>query len=154
MGKFKSASDKYNDLHSSSVCLLLVGILGLAYVILDYFKVLPFSFNSNFMFYIVMGSLFLIFTVMGVYTAFSAKKMKTTISDEETNTDSIITWSIENLTAEKIDNSIEELDECGDEEKYLLRVASLEALLVKEFNLEDESYINALIDEIYPELYE
>ena len=61
---------------------------------------------------------------------------------------------IENLTAEKIDNSIEELDECGDEEKYLLRVASLEALLVKEFNLEDESYINALIDEIYPELYE
>lgn len=154
MGKFKTASDRYNDLHSSSICLLFVGILGTLYVILDYFKVLPFSFNGNLMFYIVMGGLFIIFTIMGVYTAISAKKVKGTITDEETNTDSIITWAIENLTAEKVDACIEEINDCVEEEKYLLRIAALEAALVKEFNLEDESYINSLIDEIYPELYE
>ena len=154
MGKFKTANDRYNDLHSSSICLLLVGILGTIYVILDYFNVLPFSFNGNFMFYIVMGSLFIIFTIMGIYTAHSAKKVKATITDEETNTDSIVTWAIENLTASRLDNSIEEINECGEEEKYLLRIAALETELIKEFNLEDESYINALIDEIYPELYE
>lgn len=154
MGKFKTASDKYNDLHSSSICLLFVGIFGLIYVILDYLKVLPFSFNGNFMFYIVMGALFLIFTIVGIYTAISAKKVKETITDEETNTDSIITWALENLTATQLDASIEDLDECGEEEKYLLRIAALEATLIKEFNLEDESYRNALIDEIYPELYE
>ena len=154
MVKFKTASDKYNDLHSSSICLLLVGILGTIYVILDYFKLFPFSFNGNFMFYIVMGSLFIIFTIIGIYTAISAKKVKETITDEETNTDSIITWAMENITASKLDAAIEDLEDCGDEEKYLLRIAALEAVLIKEFNLEDESYINALIDEIYPELYE
>lgn len=156
MSTFKKASDKYNDLHSSSICLLFVGILGIVYVILDYLKVLPFSFNSNgnFMFYIVMGSLFSIFVIMGVYTVISAKKVKETIADEESNTDSIITWAIENLTAEKIDSSIEAIDECMDEEKYLLRIEKLENIITNEFNLEDESYINSLIDEIYPELFE
>ena len=98
MGKFKSANERYNDLHSSSICLLFVGILGVLYVILDYLKMLPFSFNGNLMFYIVMGSLFVIFTIMGIYTAFSAKKVKATITDEETNTDSIITWALDNLS--------------------------------------------------------
>ena len=156
MSTFKKASDKYNDLHSSSICLLFVGILGIIYVILDYLKVLPFSFNSNgnFMFYIVMGSLFSIFVIMGIYTVISAKKVKETIADEESNTDSIITWAIENLTADKIDSSIEAIDECIDEEKYLLRTEKLENILINEFNLEDESYINSLIDEIYPELFE
>lgn len=156
MGKFKKASDKYNDLHSSSICLLFVGILGTLYVILDYFKVLPFSFNNNgnFMFYIVMGSLFVIFIIAGIYTAMSAKKIKSTISDEESNTDSIITWALENLSASQLDASIDDINDCIEEEKYLLRIAAIEAMLIKEFNLEDESYINALIDEIYPELYE
>ena len=154
MGKFKSANERYNDLHSSSICLLFVGILGVLYVILDYLKMLPFSFNGNLMFYIVMGSLFVIFTIMGIYTAFSAKKVKATITDEETNTDSIITWALDNLSSSKIDASIEDINDCGEEEKYLLRIASLEAILIKEYDLKDESYINALIDEIYPELYE
>ena len=156
MGNFKKASDKYNDLHSSSICLLFVGIIGTLYVILDYFKVFPFSFidSGNFLFYIVMGSLFVIFIIVGLYTAKSAKKVKETISDEETNTDSIITWAIDNLSSTQLDSLIEDIDDCGDEEKYLLRTATLEGILKKEFELEDEAYINSLIDEIYPELYE
>ncbi len=153
MGTYKKASDKYTDLHSSSICLLLVGILGIIYVILDYFKVLPFSFNSN-MFYIVMGALFTIFIILGLYTAHTAKKVKNTIADEESTTDSIITWAIENLSAESIDTTLEDLSDSSDEEKYLVRTEKLTEILIDKFNLDDESYINSLIDEIYPELFE
>ena len=156
MGTFKKASDKYKDLHSSSVCLLFVGILGMLYIVLDYLKVLPFSFNANgnFMFYIVMGALFGIFIIMGFYTAHSAKKAKDSIADEESNTDSIITWAIENLSDSIVDSTIEDIDDCSDEEKYLLRAEALATMLTNEFDLDDESYINSLIDEIYPELFE
>lgn len=156
MGTFKKASDKYNDLHSSSVCLLFVGVLGIIYVILDYLKVLPFTFNSNgnFMFYIVMGALFVIFIIMGLYTAKSAKKVKDSIADEESNTDSIVTWAIESLTDKIIDSTIEDIDDCTDEEKYLLRAEALATLITNEFEIDDDSYINSLIEEIYPELFE
>lgn len=156
MGTFKKASDKYNDLHSSSVCLLFVGVLGIIYVILDYLKVLPFTFNSNgnFMFYIVMGALFGIFIIMGLYTAKSAKKVKDSIADEESNTDSIVTWAIESLTDKIIDSTIEDIDDCTDEEKYLLRAEALATLITNEFEIDDDSYINSLIEEIYPELFE
>ena len=156
MGTYKKASDKYNDLHSSSVCLLFVGFLGMIYVILDYFKILPFTFNAqgNFMFYIVMGTLFAVFIISGIYTAISAKKIKNTIADEESNTDTIITWAIENLSNTSIDSDIEDIQDSSDEEKYLLRTEKLSTILIDKFNLEDESYINSLIDEIYPELFE
>ena len=156
MSTFKKASDKYKDLHSSSVCLLFVGILGMLYVVLDYLKVLPFSFNfnGNFMFYIVMGALFTIFIILGLYTAHTAKKVKNTIADEESTTDSIITWAIENLSAESIDTTLEDLSDSSDEEKYLVRTEKLTEILIDKFNLDDESYINSLIDEIYPELFE
>lgn len=156
MSTFKKASDKYKDLHSSSVCLLFVGILGMLYVVLDYLKVLPFSFNSNgnFMFYIVMGILFGIFIIMGIYTANSAKKVKDSIADEESNTDTIVTWAIENLSDKLIDSTIEDIDDCSNEEKYLLRSEALATMLTNKFDLDDESYINSLIEEIYPELFE
>ena len=101
-----------------------------------------------------MGGLFGIFTIMGLYTAKSAKKVKDSIADEESNTDSIVTWAIENLTDKIIDSTIEDIDDCTDEEKYLLRAEALSTLITNEFDVEDESYINSLIEEIYPELFE
>lgn len=156
MSTFKTAKEKYDDLHSSYVCLLIVGILGIIYVILDYLKVIPFSFNNNgnFMFYIVMGSLFSIFIIMGIVTYNSAKKIKAHIGDEEETTDNILAWAKETLSAEEIDKTIEGIEDCGNEEKYLLRVEALNKLFVEAHSLDDEKYINSLIDEIYPELFE
>lgn len=156
MSTYKKPSEKYNDLHSSSICLLFVGFLGMIYIVLDYFKLLPFdfNFNGNLMFYIVMGILFAAFIIFGFYTAHSAKKIKDTIADEESTTDSIITWAIENLSADVIDSEIEEIAESSEEEKYLLRTEKISSILIDKFDLEDESYINSIIEEIYPELFE
>lgn len=156
MSTFKSARDKYKDLHSSYICLLVVGILGLFFVALDYFKVLPFSFtsNGNFMFYIVMGSLFTIFIIIGITTFINAKKIKETINDEEYATDQIISWAKASLTSEDIDNTIDGIEECIEEEKYLLRYEALYKTIAETHNLDDEQYINSLTDEIYPELFD
>ena len=146
MSTFKTAKEKYDDLHSSYICLLFVGILGIIYVILDYLKVLPFSFNDNgnFMFYIVMGSLFSIFIIMGIVTLNNAKKVKASINDEENTTDKILAWAKNTLSAEEIDNGIEGIEECVEEEKYLLRVEALNRLIAEAHSIEDEKYVNSV----------
>ena len=137
MSTFKSARDKYKDLHSSYICLLVVGVLGLVFVGLDYFKLLPFSFtsNGNFMFHIVMGSLFIIFIIMGISTLINAKKIKETIDDEESATEQILSWAKNSLTPESIDSTIDGIEECIEEEKYLLRYEALNKIIAETHNL-------------------
>ena len=101
-----------------------------------------------------MGSLFSIFIIMGIVTLNNAKKVKASINDEENTTDKILAWAKDTLSAEEIDNNIEGIEECVEEEKYLLRVEALNKLITEAHSLEDEKYVNSLIEEIYPELFE
>ena len=101
-----------------------------------------------------MGSLFSIFIIMGIVTLNNAKKVKASINDEENTTDKILAWAKNTLSAEEIDNGIEGIEECVEEEKYLLRVEALNRLIAEAHSIEDEKYVNSLIEEIYPELFE
>lgn len=104
-GVFVKAKDKYSDLKSSATCLIIVGIIGLIVMILDCMDMFPISLNANksFIFYFTMIGLFVLFLIIGFITLNSAKKIKSQISDEESQTDTIITWAVENLSAEAID---------------------------------------------------
>lgn len=172
-GVFVKAKDKYSDMKSSALSLIVVGFIGLIIVILDFMNLLPFKINANnsLIFYIVMGGLFLFFTISGIFTSRSAKKVKDSISDEESQTDTIITWAIENLNTETIDSvcsstynennnsdsmeiDVAVFSQLPDEVKYLLRVEVIEKMITEKFEINDDSYINSMIDEIYPELFE
>ena len=153
---FVKAKDKYSDMKSSAFCLILVGILGLLVIICDYLNILPIRLNANksFIFYFVMSALFLIFIIAGIYTTKSAKKIKETISDEESLTDTIVAWIMDNVTSEQIDKDIEDFSELPDEVKYLSRSEAVGNIIKAQFDIQDEDYINSIIDEIYPEIFE
>ena len=176
-GIYVKARDKYNDMKSSAFCLIFVGLIGLIVIVLDYTNLLPFKLNASkdLFFYIVMFALFAIFIIAGIFTIKSAKKINASIPDEESQTDSIITWAIENLTAEHIDNlcsaiSSESLNndtlegspdevyddfsKLPDEAKYLLRIEVMEKLILENSDTTDKTYIASIIDEIYPELFD
>lgn len=103
--RFIKARDKYSDMRSSASSLLIVGILGIIYLVIDYMDVLPFSIipNDNWLFSGVMLVMFLVFTIAGVYTYASAKKLKNTISSEEELTENIRSWILENIKAVQVD---------------------------------------------------
>lgn len=170
---FVKARDKYSDMKSSAVCLTAIGFIGFIIILLDFFDILPFKINANhsYIFYITMGGLFIIFFISGIFTSRSAKKVKESISDEESQTDSIITWAIENLNTDMIDslcsdayNESNDSDAATDlendfthlpeEAKYLLRVEVICKMIMDKFEINDDSYINSMIDEIYPELFD
>lgn len=159
MGKdniFVKAKDKYSDMRSSAICLIVVGLIGASVILLDYLDIFPIKLNANnsFIFYFAMVALFIIFIVLGIYTIMSAKKIKDSISDEESLTDTIVAWALDNITSEQIDNEFDNFSELPDEVKYLSRAESLGKLIETQFDIHDEAYINSVVDEIYPELFE
>ncbi len=159
MGKnniFVKAKDKYSDMRSSAICLIGVGLIGVSVILLDYLNVFPIKLNANnsFIFYFAMTALFVIFIVSGIYTMVSAKKVKDSISDEESLTDTIVAWALDNITSEQIDNELDDFSELPDEVKYLSRAESLGKIIETQFDIHDEAYISTVVDEIYPELFE
>lgn len=159
MGKdniFVKAKDKYSDMRSSAICLIVVGLIGASVILLDYLDIFPIKLNANnsFIFYFAMAALFIIFIVLGIYTIMSAKKIKDSISDEESLTDTIVAWALDNITSEQIDNEFDNFSELPDEVKYLSRTESLGKLIETQFDIHNEAYINSVVDEIYPELFE
>lgn len=158
--RFVKARDKYADMKSSAICLLIIGFVGLAVTILDSLNMLPFKLNANnsWLFYIVMYALYIIFIITGIYTTVSAKKVRASISDEESLTDTIIAWIFDNLSAEHIDKECcknrMDFDELPDELKCFDREAVITEAIKENFNLEDESYISSILEEVYPEIFE
>ena len=127
-GRFIKARDKYADMRSSASSLLIVGILGAVYMIIDHLKILPFTINpnGNWMLTITMSALFIVFIISGIYTYISCAKVKDSINAEEALTADIKEWMTSKLTAQMVDNKCEELrkvaydsaiSECLDETK-------------------------------------
>lgn len=189
---FVKARDKYSDMKSSALCLFIIAIIGLVVTTMDCFDMLPIKLNANnsWIFYFAMFSLYTIFIITGIYTLHSAKKVKSTISDEESQTDTVIAWALDNLTSEYIDEQCaKKRDELIAQENYAIekkaeedsetntemiehfeRTEAFESLpdelkcfdredfisnaIKEKFDIDDDAYIAAIIEEIYPEIYE
>ncbi len=189
---FVKARDKYSDMKSSALCLFIISIAGLIITVLDCLNMLPIKLNSNssWIFYFAMYALYIIFFIVGICTLRSAKKIKSTISDEESQTDTIVAWAMDNLTADYIDNKCREtranliekeqyileklseeedsdekdakstfektepFDDIPEELKCFDREDVIASEIKKQFDIDDDSYISSILEEIYPEIYE
>ncbi len=109
-GSFVKAKDKYADMRSSASSLLIVGILGVIYMVTDSLGILPFTLNpnDNWIFTFTMAALFIVFIIAGICTYKSANKIRRTIRREETLTEDMKTWMTENIKPEDIDSRCEE----------------------------------------------
>lgn len=164
---FVKARDKYSDMKSSALCLFIISVAGLIIIALDYFDMFPMKLNPNnsWIFYFAMSALFIIFFVVAIFTLKSAKKVKATISDEESLTDTIIAWSMDNLTAKYIDekctklrtenvDETESFEELPEELKCFEREDVITNEIKNHFNIDDDAYIASILEEIYPEIFE
>ena len=142
-GGFIKASDKYADMRSSASSLLIVGILGIVYMIIDTLGILPFTINpnDNWMLLITMSALFIVFTLTGIYTYISCAKLKSTINEEEALTADIKEWMTNNLTAQMVD------DKCEERRKVAYDTAISECL--EETDEEDITIADEDVDSLY-----
>ena len=146
--------EKAEENKSSGYTLLIVGTMGLIFVILFFFDLLPIQLAVNkYMVSGVMGAMFVLFIVMGIVSMKNFKTFSQNAKKENNLTREIKKWCTESMTKEQIDASLS-LEEEAEEIKYFKRTDKMKAMIQNQFMNLDESYLDRLIDEVYPEIFE
>ena len=151
-GLYVESSKKAQEFKSGGLSLLCVGGLGLIFVLLVLFNIIPLSMNlfSKYLIIGVMGSMFILFIVMGLLSVKSYKKFEIKASEENQLTQKLTAWCHENLKKERID---EDIDATSDELLYFHRSEKMKELISNKFLNLDAAFLDSFVDDIYPEIF-
>ena len=148
--------ERAEENRTSAYTLLTVGTAGLVAVVLLFVGVIPIQMAvfSRYMICGVMGVVFILFLVMGVVSLRNFRLLKKRAVKENNLTDEIQKWCLQNLHKETIDE-VSGLDASVPEElKYFQRFEFVKNEIQKQFMNLDESYVERIVEEMYPELFE
>jgi len=154
-----NSDERAQEHRSSAYTLIFVGGIGIILIGLFFFDILPFQMVgfSKYMITGVMGVLFILFLVMGIISKKNSLDLAVRASKEGNVTKEIRNWCFNNLSASVIDEELftaDEVLELTEEIKYFRRFEKLQEVLNKQFLNLDEGYLDALIDEVYSEIFE
>lgn len=146
---------KYEDNKSSAYTFLLVGGVGAVLVALHILGVFNFNLSptSKLLTNIVMGSLFVIFLIVGIVSVRNSARYKREAAAEEALTEQIKAFIRELYTTEGIDNACNVTDDLETYGKWELRYHFIENQIKGEYPELAEDYLEYITDMIYNELY-
>ena len=155
-GEYLDSQAKAEDNKSSGVTLLVVGFLGMIFLALSVFDIIPFKLygSTGYMTYGVIGALFVLFIVMGFVSMRSSKVFAKEAESENTLKDAIETWCLENFNTYEIDVELFGGEEISEEEKYFRRIAYMKYHICKQFVNLNEDFLDHILDEIYTVIFE
>lgn len=147
-------SDKYNDITSSAFTMLFVGIAGILFMALVLLEIIPLPLNpeTSWLFYSVMGGIFIIFIVSGVISFMHAKQVKIDADVEDNLIEEILSWADENLSQPILDKGLDTSQ--PNELLFFSRADKIQDALMHRFENTDEALIYELTEQIYQRLYE
>ena len=153
---YRDKKTKAEDFKSSAYTLLIVGILGLAALAMMEFGILPIKLAApgKYITYAVMGIMFIVFIIMGISSFRSAKTYEDEARDEDDLTARIKEWANKNISADDIKSRIYFEDNTPEEMKYFRYFEVMKELVVQEFGDMNISYLDAVCEELYSEIFE
>ena len=158
MGVYRNSKELSNENKSSAYILLPVGVLGIIALVLIWLDVIPLysGITSKIITTVVMGTLFIVFIVMGILSLKNAKKLDEKANEEGDLTKEILNYFSENYSADSLDEKIGDCQwsDLPEEEKYFKRIECIKVLLTKQFMNLEENYVDFMSDEIYAKFYE
>ncbi len=155
---FQKASDRAENYRSGAYSLLLIGILGLIFMILCVMGVIPISLpgTSKIVSGIVMTLIFLVFLAVGVKSLDDARKYESQADSEERLTKEIHDWFIVNYPKDEIDKTVfwESDNDRGIEEDYFRRCQYIKQVIEEKYNDLPSDHAEKMIEDLYNEIYE
>lgn len=143
---YTSSAKMAEENRSSAFALIGVGLVGIVFVLLAFFGVLPFNPRNKYLIYGVLGAMFVLFFVMGCISFKNAKTFAKKAISENSLNDSIKEWCLANLTKEVIDSSFQTAGK-SEEELYFYRATFMKQKLNNQFMNLDQSFIESMIDD-------
>ena len=150
---YRDNSQKAEDNRSSAWVLLVVGILGIGFIILSFFGIIPISFGKSYLIYGVMSAVFILFFIMGIVSMKNALVFAKKAQSDHTLEQAILDWC-SNLTAEEVDAQVHLSENSGEADSYFERVRVLTEKINYQFVNLDPQFVSHIIDEkIYEKLF-
>lgn len=152
---YQKSSEKAEDFKSSAYVLLLVGIGGIVLLVLIVTGLLPIRLDgwNRYLTGGVMGTMFLLFIIMGILSLRSSKTLLGKAVREDELTREILNWCSKNLTAEAVDEMLTGEQDLPEEAKYFRRALYMKERISHQFLNLDENYLEQLVDDYYQEIY-
>lgn len=156
MGRYVSNAEKAQENRTSAYTLLIVGCVGLIVIILFFFDLLPIHrlVINKYMISGVMGVMFILFTILGYTSLRNAKVLAGEARKEDNLTLEIKKWCKGCIFPDYIDKELDFQENTAEELKYFTRSEKIKDMIMEQFMNLDEDYLDHLVDEIYPEIFE
>lgn len=152
-GLYQDSSEKASDNRSSALVMLGLGILGLVAVVLGVTGILPLHFSNPYLFYGVMGAIFILFVVVGIVSLKNARIFQKKAESENTLRQTLLDWCRENLNAQDIDAAVCAMG-ISDEIAYFRRSSYIKEKLNHQFVNLNQGFLDQFIDDyIYDEIF-
>lgn len=148
------SEERASENRSSAWILMGVGFAGIVLVILGILGLLPLHLGNPYLFYGVMGALFVLFFIAGVISIRNAKNFEKKAESENSLRSNLIAWCKENLTSKAIDAEVRTAEDT-QETLYFKRVQNIKQRLNNQFVNLDQNFLDQFIDEfVYESVFE
>lgn len=152
-GLYQDSSERASDNRSSAWMLLGLGILGLIVVVLGVVGILPLHLGNPYLFYGVMGAIFILFVVAGIVSMKNAKIFEKKAESENSLRQTLLDWCRDNLNAADIDTKVC-AEGVSDEVAYFRRSSYIKEKLNHQFVNLNQGFLDQFIDDyIYDEIF-
>lgn len=151
---YQDSSERANENRSSGWILLVIGTIGIVLVVLGIIGVLPVRMGNPYLFYGVMGAVFILFFVSGVISIKNAKIFEKRAESENSLRGTLMDWCRDNLNAEAIDGEVKAE---GDSEEilYFKRFSYIKERLNRQFVNLEQGFLEKFIDDfVYDQVFE
>lgn len=140
---------------SGADSLLIVGVIGIIALILLHLGVIPLVLPpfTKWMITGVMGFLFVVFVFMGMASRKSYANLKVQASSDHNTKEDVINYLKENVKPEEFDADLV-ADDPGMEILYFRRMEKLKAMVNAYSEGIDASFMEYILEEVYPDIFE
>lgn len=151
---YQDSSERASENRSSGWILLIIGAIGIVLVILGATDILPIRMGNPYLFFGVMGAIFILFLVSGVMSIKNAKIFDKKAESENSLRSTLLNWCKENFSASEIDQVVK-LEEDTEEILYFKRFNYIKEKLNRQFVNLDQGFLDKFIDDfVYEEIFE
>lgn len=151
---YQDSSQRADENRSAGWMLLIVGALGILLVVLGITGVLPLNLSNPYLFYGVMGAIFLLFLVAGGGSIKNAKIFEKKAESEHSLRSTMLDWCKEALDANEIDRQVG-AEGISEEILYFSRTAYIRERLNHQFLNLDQDFLDKFVDDhVYGMIFE
>lgn len=153
-GVYQKKRERADEMKSSGQVLLIGGVFGCVIMLLIDFEIIPIRPGNMPMMNVIMFALFFLFIGFGIYSLRGARKAASEASGEEKQTEKILAWARETLTAGGIDSQAKVGEDDSEEICFFKRTELMKKKIADEFGGLEENYIDSLTETLYQEIFE